>query len=460
MDQGLIKYEDESPVDAKGMGRMILDQVYELSLLGSNLCTMVRRALPQNKLEFTVVLADASPSRGVGADSPRVDGSPGESDRKGSSRQPYSQMYKVAVNFAAKIPVHAIANALRRQDSEHFQGAVRVPDITLRQNVAQKMLRNLRIEDEQTFSLRQGRGGSSDAQEINVTVYDYFVNHHNIRLRYSGDYPCINTGKPKCPIYIPIEVCSLVSLQCYTKASYQILSKAAGEYERLTATLSSNNYAADSLLAAASTDFTQIQGRILAVPKLVIGKTLFHAMGDGTLIRRFFCIRFWILSSFLLSQNFNYRNDVFSCFFVFVPFVLDRGFFIFVAFLLDRGSWVLQFSVVCQSIDLRHFTPDLTGYITEGQLYIDSQLHNWSNSDLDFLWHLALSTEVNETEKQVNTNSSSKPSNASVEEKGVQSILMPLEKQVNTNSSSKTSNASVEEEGVQSILMPLVAKWM
>ncbi|KAL6558114.1 hypothetical protein OROMI_018464 [Orobanche minor] len=37
---------------------------------------------------------------------------------------------------------------------------------------------------------------------------------------------------------------------------------------------------------------------------------------------------------------------------------------------------------------------------------------------------------------------------------------MPLEKQVNTNSSSKTSNASVEEEGVQSILMPLVAKWM
>ncbi|KAL6536831.1 hypothetical protein OROHE_012415 [Orobanche hederae] len=279
MDQGLIKYEDESPVDAKGMGRMIVDQVYELSLLGSNLRTMVRRALPQNKLEFTVVLADASPSRGVGADSPRVDGSPGESDRKRSSRQPYSQTYKVAVNFAAKIPVHAIANALRGQDSEHFQGAVRVLDITLIQNVAQKAKR--------IFSLRQGRGGSSDAQEINVTVYDYFVNHHNIRLRYSGDYPCINTGKPKCPIYIPIEVCSLVSLQCYTKASYQILSKAAGEYERLTASeaLSSNNYAADSLLPAASTDFTQIQGRILAVPK-VIGKTLFHAMGDGTLIRR------------------------------------------------------------------------------------------------------------------------------------------------------------------------------
>ncbi|KAL6558112.1 hypothetical protein OROMI_018462 [Orobanche minor] len=403
MDQGLIKYEDESPVDAKGMGRMILDQVYELSLLGSNLRTMVRRALPQNKLEFTVVLADASPSRGVGADSPRVDGSPGESDRKRSSRQPYSQTYKVAVNFAAKIPVHAIANALRGQDSEHFQGAVRVLDITLRQNVVQKvvsttmivrpgpltdfllmnqkvdhpdcigwvrviqlMLRNLRIEDVNTnldFSLRQGRGGSSDAQEINVTVYDYFVNHHNIRLKYSGDYPCINIGKPKCPIYIPIEYARWFPCNVIPRRHTKYCQKPQENMSALQQALSSNNYAVDSLLAAASTDFTQIQGRILAVPKLG--------------------------------------------FFIF-------SFFIFVAFLLDRGSWVLQFSVVCQSIDLRHFTPDLTGYITEGQLYIDSQLHNWqilllftnsdccfaicsvrSNSDLDFLWRLALSTEGN-----------------------------------------------------------------
>ncbi|KAL6565610.1 hypothetical protein OROHE_004665 [Orobanche hederae] len=242
--------------------------------------------LPQNKLEFTVVLADASPSMGVGADSPIADGSPGESDRKRSRRQPYSQTYKVAINFAAKIPLQAIANALCGQDSEHFQEAVRVFDITLRQNVVQKgcllarqsffhneprnfvnlgwwcscrgfhsscsatqgakrMLRNLRIKDantnleykiaglrdlrckEQTVSLRQGRGWSSDVQEINVTFCDYFVIHHNIRLKYSRDYPCINIGKPKRPIYIPIELCSLVSLQCYTKASYQISSKSA-----------------------------------------------------------------------------------------------------------------------------------------------------------------------------------------------------------------------------------------
>ena len=39
-----------------------------------------------------------------------------------------------------------------------------------------------------------------------VTVFDYFVNRRNIDLRYSGDLPCINVGKPKRPTYIPLEV--------------------------------------------------------------------------------------------------------------------------------------------------------------------------------------------------------------------------------------------------------------
>lgn len=39
-----------------------------------------------------------------------------------------------------------------------------------------------------------------------MTVYDYFVNQRNIELRYSGDLPCINVGKPKRPTFFPIEV--------------------------------------------------------------------------------------------------------------------------------------------------------------------------------------------------------------------------------------------------------------
>ena len=50
------------------------------------------------------------------------------------------------------------------------------------------------------------RKGGDDVAEEEVTVYDYFVNIRKIDLRYSGDLPCINVGKPKRPTYIPLEV--------------------------------------------------------------------------------------------------------------------------------------------------------------------------------------------------------------------------------------------------------------
>lgn len=52
---------------------------------------------------------------------------------------------------------------------------------------------------------KSGRG-DDEADSIEITVYDYFVNHRHIDLRYSSDLPCINVGKPKRPTYIPIEV--------------------------------------------------------------------------------------------------------------------------------------------------------------------------------------------------------------------------------------------------------------
>lgn len=61
------------------------------------------------------------------------------------------------------------------------------------------------------FPLRQRREGKSEAEEVETTVYDYFVRHRNIGLRFSGDFPCINAGKPKRPVYIPLEVCSLLT---------------------------------------------------------------------------------------------------------------------------------------------------------------------------------------------------------------------------------------------------------
>ncbi|GKD83381.1 argonaute 4-like protein [Tanacetum coccineum] len=72
---------------------------------------------------------------------------------------------------------------------------------------------------EQLFSLKQKtKNGNGEPETLEVTVYDYFVNIRKIDLRYSGDLPCINVGRPKCPTYIPLELCSLVSLQRYTKS--------------------------------------------------------------------------------------------------------------------------------------------------------------------------------------------------------------------------------------------------
>lgn len=50
------------------------------------------------------------------------------------------------------------------------------------------------------------RNGDGEPEGVEVSVYEYFVKNRGIELRYSGDFPCINVGKPKRPTYFPIEV--------------------------------------------------------------------------------------------------------------------------------------------------------------------------------------------------------------------------------------------------------------
>lgn len=65
-------------------------------------------------------------------------GSPNDSDKKRIRRPYHSKTYKVEISFAAKIPMQAIANALRGQESENSQEALRVLDIILRQHAAKQ----------------------------------------------------------------------------------------------------------------------------------------------------------------------------------------------------------------------------------------------------------------------------------------------------------------------------------
>ncbi|KAL8145998.1 hypothetical protein AgCh_003945 [Apium graveolens] len=387
-------YEDGRPVDGKGIGRKVLDRVhetYKAELEGKDFAYDGEKslftvgALPRNKLEFTVVLEDISSNRSNGNSSPHADGSPNENDRKRLRRPYQSKTYKVEISYAAKISMQSIAQALRGQESENSQEALRVLDIILRQHAAKqgcllvrqsffhndvnnftdvgggvlgcrgfhssfrttqgglslnidvsttmiiqpgpvvdfllanqnakdpfsldwakakRVLKNLRVKTiptnteykitglsdkickELMFSMKQ-RGEQDENGEplmTELSVYDYFVNVRKMPLQYSRDLPCINVGKPKRPTYIPLELCSLVSLQRYTKALTTIQRSSLVEKSRqkpqdrmktLTNALKINNYADEPLLRACgvsvSNSFTQVEGRVLAAPRLKVG---------------------------------------------------------------------------------------------------------------------------------------------------------------------------------------------
>ncbi|KAK9282596.1 hypothetical protein L1049_010813 [Liquidambar formosana] len=389
-----ISYEDGHPMDGKGFGRKVLDKVHETyhsELDGKDFAydgeksLFTLGSLPRNKLEFTVVLDDLSSNRTARNSSPGGDGSPDQSDRKRLRRPYQSKTFKVEISFAAKIPMQSIANALRGQESEHFQEALRVLDIVLRQHAAKKgcllvrqsffhndprnftdlgggilgcrgfhssfratqgglslnmdvsttmivqpgpvvdfllanqnvrdpydidwtkakrMLKNLRIKTspsnteykitglsekpcrKQLFSLKQRSGGDGggEVQSVEITVYEYFVNHRKIKLRHSADFPCINVGKTKRPTYFPLELCTLVSLQRYPKALSNQQRASLVEKSRqkpnermrvLSDALRSNNYDDDPILRSSgisiSPQLTQVEGRVLSAPRLKAG---------------------------------------------------------------------------------------------------------------------------------------------------------------------------------------------
>jgi len=135
-------YEDGRPVDAKGVGRKVLDKVHETyksELDGKEFAYDGEKslftvgALPRNKLEFTVVLDSVNSNRNNGNASPDND-----TDKKRMRRSFQSKTFKVELSFAAKIPMQAIAQALRGQESENSQEALRVLDIILRQHAAKQ----------------------------------------------------------------------------------------------------------------------------------------------------------------------------------------------------------------------------------------------------------------------------------------------------------------------------------
>ncbi|CAD6231961.1 unnamed protein product [Miscanthus lutarioriparius] len=338
-----LKYEDDKPVQSKGVGRTVIDKLQDIYLANvnfaydgeKNLFTMC--ALQNVKDEFIVVVEDGSSAKTTRSRIPGGNGSPEGSDTKRMKRPMPCKTYKVELKSVGKIPLSAIDKVMRGQESDDCQEALQVLEIILRQKSAKQLndvsttmivepgpvinfilsnqyikdpcridwgkakraLRNLRIKTthtnsefkisslsekscyEQKLPLKQRNGNGSDFVEI--TVYDYYLKHWEIRLQDSANFPCLDVGKPKRPTYLPIELCHLVSLQRYTKAltalqrSSLVQSSRKNPRERksdLSGALQRSNYSSDDMLKkygiSIASEFA-LDGRVLQAPKLKAG---------------------------------------------------------------------------------------------------------------------------------------------------------------------------------------------
>ncbi|XP_020595425.1 protein argonaute 16-like isoform X2 [Phalaenopsis equestris] len=135
---------------------------------------------------------------------------------------------------------------------------------------------------QQTFVLR-GKIDDGKDLPVEVNVFNYFK-EKRIELTWSSSLPCLVVGKPKRPIYLPIELCNLISLQRYTRAISSQLRAALVEKSRqkpqeqikaVTNAFQKNQYNDEPLISSCGItiekQLAQIDGRILNAPTLKIG---------------------------------------------------------------------------------------------------------------------------------------------------------------------------------------------
>ncbi|XP_057431156.1 protein argonaute 16 isoform X2 [Lotus japonicus] len=139
---------------------------------------------------------------------------------------------------------------------------------------------------QQLFSMKVKNGDNNDGEQtVDITVYEYFAEHCGIELTSSAYLPCLDVGKPNRPIYLPLELCSLVPLQRYKKALSPVQRASLIEKSRqkpqdriksLRNAVEDYHYDDDPVLAACGISIdkqlTQVEARVLETPKLKVGK--------------------------------------------------------------------------------------------------------------------------------------------------------------------------------------------
>ncbi|XP_009769203.1 protein argonaute 16 [Nicotiana sylvestris] len=139
-----ITCDEKRDVNIKRIGRKIIDKIHETyssEFAGKKFVYDGEKSLytvgplPRNKVEFTVVVEESSAKHA--SESPSDNGSNNHSSKR-SKRSLHSKAFRVEINFAAKIPLKSISLALQGADAENVQDALRVLDIILRQQAANR----------------------------------------------------------------------------------------------------------------------------------------------------------------------------------------------------------------------------------------------------------------------------------------------------------------------------------
>ncbi|KAL3699228.1 hypothetical protein R1sor_017250 [Riccia sorocarpa] len=138
--------------------------------------------------------------------------------------------------------------------------------------------------DKQTFELKKTDASGAGLDREEITVLEYYTRVRGIQLK-QPTLRALDLGNPKKPMYVPIELCTIVPGQRYKKLLNttqrqgmirECKQDPAQRVKMITSMMQTNEYHKDEMLRAFNVlidnNLTRLTGRVLDAPMLQFGK--------------------------------------------------------------------------------------------------------------------------------------------------------------------------------------------